>query len=508
MRHRSLGDGRGRSRLRRLGLAVLVLLAGRSAGAVEPAAPDDAFVSDHCTSCHNDVSRKGQLDLTGLEFDASDPANLAVWIKVHDRVKAGEMPPRGKARPDAARQKAFVEGLAQSIVAAERAALAGEGRAIRRRLNRHEYENALRDLLGVPWAQVASRLPEDGEAYRFNKSGEALDVSYLQMARFMDSADYAMRLAMATDLERPAKTTRKLYARDEPSLRNWWPRENGTLPDRLSFPVLDSHAQPDVRAGRAPATSPETREREAVGKVSSIFSDAGRLQLERLAGAGRGPLQAADRRLHDLGRRRRGGALVLRGPGGREGAGLSHAPVAPPEPGRSLARPAQRADRRLRARRRPDPPGRGRRFHAEADRERDRGLPAGRRGRADRRLAPLPHAGQRHRRAVRQSRWRPRTACRATPSSGSRSKARSTTTRPAERAIELLFDDLPLAPLGAGADAACRWRSARRPVGRPGGGRRRAAAGRAVRRGRARGALSKSNPRRRGRTPSGCCDRS
>ena len=185
------------------------------------------------------------------------------------------MPPRGKARPDADRQKAFVEGLARSIVAAERAALAGEGRAIRRRLNRHEYENALRDLLGVPWAQVASRLPEDGEAYHFNKSGEALDVSYLQMARFMDSADYAMRLAMATHLERPAKTTRKLYARDERSLRNWWPRENGTLPDRLSFPVLDSHAQPDVRAGRAPATSPETREREAVGKVSSIFSDAG-----------------------------------------------------------------------------------------------------------------------------------------------------------------------------------------------------------------------------------------
>ena len=51
------------------------------------------------------------------------------------------------------------------------------------------------------------------------------------------------RLAMATGLERPAKTTRRLYARDEPTLRNWWPRENGTLPDRLSFPVLDSRAQ-------------------------------------------------------------------------------------------------------------------------------------------------------------------------------------------------------------------------------------------------------------------------
>src|SRR3954464_10798207 len=140
MRQRSFGDGRGRSRLRLFGLAVLVLLGGRSAGAVEPAAPDDAFVSDYCTNCHNDVSRKGQLDLTDLEFDARDPANRAVWIKVHDRVKAGEMPPRGKARPDADRQTAFVEGLARSIASAERAELADEGRAVRRRLNRYEYE--------------------------------------------------------------------------------------------------------------------------------------------------------------------------------------------------------------------------------------------------------------------------------------------------------------------------------------------------------------------------------
>lgn len=269
-RHQSPGDGRARLRL--LGLAVLVLFGGRSAVAVEP---DDAFISDHCIGCHSTESRKGQLDLSVLKFDESDPANRAVWIKVHDRVKAGEMPPRDKARPDAARQKAFVEGLSRAIVSAERAALVGEGRAIGRRLNRQEYENALRDLLGVPWAQIANRLPEDGEAYHFNKSGEALDVSYLQIARFMDSADYAMRQAMARHLPRPAKTTRKLYARDEPSLRNWVPRENGTLPDRLSFPVLDSHAQPDVRAGRTPATSPENREREAVGRVSSIFSDAG-----------------------------------------------------------------------------------------------------------------------------------------------------------------------------------------------------------------------------------------
>jgi Protein of unknown function (DUF1587) len=143
LHHRPPADGRCRSRLRRLGFAVLVVLGGRSAVADEPPAPVGAFVTDHCATRYNDVTKKGGLDLIRREFDPGDPANLAVWIMVHDRVKAGEMPP-----------------------------------ATRRRLNRHEYENALRDPLGVRWARLADRLPEDGEAHHFNKSAEALDVSY------------------------------------------------------------------------------------------------------------------------------------------------------------------------------------------------------------------------------------------------------------------------------------------------------------------------------------------
>jgi hypothetical protein len=147
---------------------------------------------------------------------------------------------------------------------------------VKRRLNRYEYENTLRDLLSVPWIQIKDRLPEDGEKYRFNKIGEALDVSHVQMARYLNAADYALRQAMSAQLEHPNATSNRYYARDEFSMTaNFRPRENGTLSDRLSFPVLDSHAQPDVRAGRAPLSSRETREREAVGRVSSIFSDAG-----------------------------------------------------------------------------------------------------------------------------------------------------------------------------------------------------------------------------------------
>src|SRR4029077_12362336 len=111
---------------------------------------------------------------------------------------------------------------------------------------------------------------------RFNKIGGALDFSHIQLARYISSADYALREAMASKLVQPATTTTPVYARQEPSLvRNFRPREGSTRTDRHNFPVLDSHAQLDVRTGRSPISGPETNEREAVGRVSSIFSDAG-----------------------------------------------------------------------------------------------------------------------------------------------------------------------------------------------------------------------------------------
>jgi hypothetical protein len=241
--------------------------------------PDAArgFISNYCGRCHNDRRRAANLDLTSLPYDPADAGNFALWVKVHDRAAAGEMPPEDADQPEASERNAFVAALADTYVASEGRRRAGEGRATQRRMNRFEYENALRDLLGVPTAQLAGQLPQDGEAHRYNKSAEALDVSFLTMQRFVSAAGFAMRTAIGQQLNRPAKTVTKLYARDEPSLtRSFRPAENGTLPDRLSFPVLDSRAQPDVRQGRSPLSRPETREREAVGKVSSIFSDAGR----------------------------------------------------------------------------------------------------------------------------------------------------------------------------------------------------------------------------------------
>jgi hypothetical protein len=256
-------------------VTIIAATARHSANAAAPIRGTEAFIQSHCSECHDSATREAGLDLTTLAFDPTDRANLALWVRIHDRARVGEMPPDYQPRPKAAEIESFATVVGEAISKFERATATREGRSVQRRLNRYEYENALRDLLDAPWLAIRDKLPQDGEAYHYNKVGDSLDASHIQIARFMAAADYAMRQVMSAAFERPKSSTRRYYARDEFSLRNFWPREGTTLPDRLSFPVLDGQAQPEVRAGREPASSPETRDREAVGKVSSTFSDAG-----------------------------------------------------------------------------------------------------------------------------------------------------------------------------------------------------------------------------------------
>src|SRR5206468_12329846 len=102
---------------------------------------------------------------------------------------------------------------------------------------------------------IRDSLPEDGEANRFNKIGDALDVSHVQMARYMAAADYAVRQAMAPQAERPATKITRFYARDQPAFTNLMKYNVfNTEPERATFPVLGTEGQPKVRRGEEPVT--------------------------------------------------------------------------------------------------------------------------------------------------------------------------------------------------------------------------------------------------------------
>jgi Protein of unknown function (DUF1592)/Protein of unknown function (DUF1588)/Protein of unknown function (DUF1585)/Protein of unknown function (DUF1587)/Protein of unknown function (DUF1595)/Planctomycete cytochrome C len=246
----------------------------RAATALASLAP---FLEDHCAECHDAQTKKGGLDLDALPFQPDDPKTFAEWVKVHDRVMDHEMPPKKKKQPAPAETDAFLKALAPPLIAADRKREASEGRSTMRRLNRYEYENSLRDLLGAPWLRIKDMLPEDGEAFRFNKVGDALDVSHVHLAQYLGAADYALRDVLGRQLTKPETKVVRYYAREQSSFTRriqFSPLDRA--PERRVFPILGvARADIPVLDGTAPATvgasNPAVREQEAMGVVSSSY---------------------------------------------------------------------------------------------------------------------------------------------------------------------------------------------------------------------------------------------
>ncbi len=158
------------------------------------------FLEKHCVDCHDADTKKGNLDLRSLK-----PEEFARWVKVYDRVSLGEMPPKKKAQPAPAEAKAFTAALRTSLLDAERKKLDAQGRTPLRRLTRSEYENTVRDLLGLDRIILQDNLPADGMSHGFDKSADALDLSHVNLAKYVEAADHALDLAIATRPTPPAR---------------------------------------------------------------------------------------------------------------------------------------------------------------------------------------------------------------------------------------------------------------------------------------------------------------
>src|SRR5262245_44282326 len=179
-----------------------------------PAKADDkarAFLARHCVGCHGADKPKGGLRLDQLSTDFADADVRERWLALRERLDAGEMPPKSKPRPPQDETKAlsvWIRDSAESAVARR----AAEGRVVLRRLNRVEYENTVRDLLGID-VELQALLPEDGSSHGFDNVGEALHVSSFLMERYLEAADKSLNLAIANGPQ-PPKVKKRLSLKD------------------------------------------------------------------------------------------------------------------------------------------------------------------------------------------------------------------------------------------------------------------------------------------------------
>jgi len=163
--------------------------------AVGDVSPAKAVVETYCLTCHNQRLKTAGLVLEGV--DASHPsANPELWERVIAKLRAGAMPPPGLPRPDAKTYQTTAAWLENDIDRAWLARPAPGRIAAVQRLNRTEYNNAIRDLLSLD-LDVRSLLPGDDTADgSFDNVADVLNISTAHLERYLSVARQVSRLAV------------------------------------------------------------------------------------------------------------------------------------------------------------------------------------------------------------------------------------------------------------------------------------------------------------------------
>ena len=183
------------------------------------------------------------------------------WEKIAQKIESGEMPPKGVPRPPQDQMSALATFIRGQFNKADAAVRPDPGRVIAKRLNRNEYRNSIRDLLGVDF-RAEKDFPTDDSGYGFDNIGEILTISPVLMEKYLNAAEVIASRAMGADPlpkkpletvnELKFKTVRRLdYSTVETSqridydgeyiVRFGFPGERGpdAKPVKMAFPGMD-----------------------------------------------------------------------------------------------------------------------------------------------------------------------------------------------------------------------------------------------------------------------------
>ena len=206
-------------------VAAVVVVASQLAIPAAQATDADRFAKEvrpllakFCFECHGEKTQEGKLRLDG-PAPTLDHAGAERWRRIFERVELGQMPPEGEPRPSTEELRRLTTWVADESRTFELSRRAKEGRVVLRRLNRNEYQNTIRDLLGVD-ADLKEQLPADGSADGFDNAGAALHTSSFLMEKYLEAADTALNLAITNKPEAPKYASTRYSLKDSHPVRS------------------------------------------------------------------------------------------------------------------------------------------------------------------------------------------------------------------------------------------------------------------------------------------------
>jgi len=152
------------------------------------------LVETYCYDCHGDGIKKGELALDKFGSIAAMQQNREVWKRVRDHLKHRLMPPLDEDQPNDADRAKILAWIDDAVFPVD-PANPDPGRVTLRRLNRVEYQNTLRDLLGVK-VNVLDLIPPDDSGYGFDNIGDVLTLSPAHLERYLEAARVSLDKAV------------------------------------------------------------------------------------------------------------------------------------------------------------------------------------------------------------------------------------------------------------------------------------------------------------------------
>ena len=185
-------------------LCLALLPAIGSAGTFEDTVRP--FLAEHCAACHGERMQMADLRLDAFSSEREALRQPDVWTDVLRMTRSGKMPPPGSPAPDPTAVQAVTDWIGSRLAQLEARREPRPGRVTARRLNRAEYNNTVRDLLGVG-LRPADSFPVDDSGYGFDNIADVLSVSPLLMEKYVTAAGRLARAAI-WERPRPAEPTR------------------------------------------------------------------------------------------------------------------------------------------------------------------------------------------------------------------------------------------------------------------------------------------------------------
>ena len=181
-----------------------------------------AFFRQHCVKCHGPQQQKGQLRLDTLAAPGTSDEAAELWSTVVAMVESGEMPPEGEPRPAANDVAQLLDWAGREL------AKTVERPPALRRLNRVEYENTIRDLLGIH-TELADLLPADDTVQGFDNVAGGLGLSSILMERYLEAADLAFESTIRRIRPLPPATRRAVLMEEKNNIDSVRQKRGGVI---------------------------------------------------------------------------------------------------------------------------------------------------------------------------------------------------------------------------------------------------------------------------------------